>query len=193
MAVDAYMTFTTYDGNSLAAESQVDFSKQSSDLKEASGKFKAGFVFEISDYNFDIEQTLNIGSASKGTGAGRVTFNPFSFTRKIDQASPKFFGMACSGTPFKEILLGLRKASGGDTTGSFFLMYRFVMAAVKTVSWAHDEESPNETVTFEYGGLQIFYGIQKADGTINQSSIPAGWDRMKNIANVSPDFTIAAT
>ena len=191
MAVDAYMTFTKYDGNALAAESQVDFSKQKDELKEASGKFVAGHVFEITDYNFDIEQTLNIGSASKGAGAGRVTFNPFSFTRKIDQASPIFFKMACSGTPFKEVLLGLRKASGGETSGSFFLMYRFVLAAVKTVSWAHDEESPNETVTFEYGGMQIFYGIQKPDGTINQSSIPAGWDRVKNVMNDKPDFHIA--
>jgi hypothetical protein len=30
----------------------------------------------------DIEQTLNIGSQSSGAGAGKVTFNPFSITRK---------------------------------------------------------------------------------------------------------------
>jgi type VI protein secretion system component Hcp len=38
---------------------------------------------------FDIEQTLNIGSQS--TGAGKVTFNPFSITHKVDRASPVFF------------------------------------------------------------------------------------------------------
>ena len=31
---------------------------------------------------FDIEQILSIGSQSTGAGAGRVTFNPFSNTRK---------------------------------------------------------------------------------------------------------------
>ena len=31
---------------------------------------------------FDIEQTLSIGSQSTGAGAGKVTFNPFSITRK---------------------------------------------------------------------------------------------------------------
>ena len=31
------------------------------------------------------------GSSSTGAGAGKVTFNPFSITRKIDSASPKFF------------------------------------------------------------------------------------------------------
>jgi hypothetical protein len=38
---------------------------------------------------FDIEQTLNIGSQSTGAGAGKVTFNPFSITRKIDVSSLK--------------------------------------------------------------------------------------------------------
>ena len=33
--------------------------------------------FEVSDYSFDIEQVLNIGSQSSGAGAGKVTFNPF--------------------------------------------------------------------------------------------------------------------
>jgi type VI protein secretion system component Hcp len=42
---------------------------------------------------FDIEQTLNIGSQSTGAGAGKVTFNPFSITRKVDRASPVFFAM----------------------------------------------------------------------------------------------------
>jgi hypothetical protein len=37
------------------------------------------------------EQSLNIGSQSSGAGAGKVTFNPFSITRKIDKASPIFF------------------------------------------------------------------------------------------------------
>ncbi len=31
-----------------------------------------------------------IGSQSTGAGAGKVTFNPFSITRKIDSASPSF-------------------------------------------------------------------------------------------------------
>jgi type VI protein secretion system component Hcp len=31
------------------------------------------------------------GSQSSGAGAGKIEFNPFSFTRKIDAASPIFF------------------------------------------------------------------------------------------------------
>jgi hypothetical protein len=44
-------------------------------------------LFEMNDLSFDIEQTLSIGSQSSGAGAGKVTFNPFSITRKVDRAS----------------------------------------------------------------------------------------------------------
>jgi len=44
-----------------------------------------GALFEISDYSFDIEQTLNIGSQSSGAGAGKITFNPFTITRTMQR------------------------------------------------------------------------------------------------------------
>jgi hypothetical protein len=50
-----------------------------------------GGMFEIKDFSFDIEQTLNIGSQSTGAGAGKARFNPFSITRNIDVASPNLF------------------------------------------------------------------------------------------------------
>ena len=46
---------------------------------------RRGSLFEIEDFSFDTEQTLNIGSQSTGAGAGKITFNPFSITRKIDR------------------------------------------------------------------------------------------------------------
>ena len=42
-------------------------------------------VFEIDDFSFDIEQTLNIGSQSSGAGAGKVSFNPFSVLEGADE------------------------------------------------------------------------------------------------------------
>ena len=83
---------------------------------------KAGWqrvcLFEIEDYSFDIEQMLNIGSQSSGAGAGKVTFNPFSITRNIDRSSPLLFQNACSGTPYKNVGLGLRKSAGGQVSGA---------------------------------------------------------------------------
>jgi type VI secretion system Hcp family effector len=185
MATDAYMFFQDYKSSYLQSESQVDLAGATGELASPiTAALSAKGVFEIEDYSFDIEQTLNIGSQSQGAGAGKVTFNPFSITRKIDKASPLLFQMACSGTAFQSVVLGLRKGAGGETAGQFFLRFDFKLVAVKTISWAHDEESPKETVTFEYGGLQVRYGIQEPSGKIT-TVIPGGWNRVKNIADTS--------
>ena len=103
-----------------SASSKDSLSKPIQGYKSATvsgGQLTYGQIFEIEDYSFDIEQTLNIGSQSGGAGAGKVTFNPFSITRKIDAASPMLFQMACAGTPFQTVYLALRKSVGAGATG----------------------------------------------------------------------------
>jgi type VI secretion system secreted protein Hcp len=180
------MTFQEYtNGAFLPAESQVDFSGNSEELFTSPTPLKQGCVFEIEDFSFDVEQTLNIGSQSSGSGAGKITFNPFSITRKIDKASTRFFEMACSGTAFQQVTLALRKSigtggGGAGVSGMIFLRFDFKLVAVKTISWSHDDESPKEEVTFEYGGLQIRYAQQAASGKL-MPSIIGGWNRVKNV------------
>lgn len=198
MAIDSYMYFQDYSSNFLPSESQVSLVKSADQgdfwtpfnaaagASVAVGGLSNHGLFEVEDYSFDIEQVLNIGSQSSGAGAGKITFNPFSITRKIDCASPRFFQMACSGTPFQQVGLGLRKSSGtnqGTGAGSFFLAFTFKLVAVKTISWAHDDESPKETVTFEYGGMVIQYAQQKQDGSFG-AIIPGGWNKVQNIQDL---------
>ena len=192
MAIDSFMAFQLYKtgnapGDWLSAESQVDFSKNTEALATAAPKPGAGALFEIDEYNFDIEQTLNIGSQSSGTGAGKVTFNPFSITRSIDKASSTFFQNACSGSAFCYAVLMLRKSAGSgggaaDTSGLVFLRFDFKMVAVKTISWAHDETSPKESLSFEYGALQMRYAQQNPDGSLGVV-FPGGWNQVTNTSD----------
>lgn len=183
MAIDGYMYFKDYNNAYLPSESQVVTKDNTETMfeqysfKEAASK---NGLFEIEDYSFDVEQTLNIGSQSTGAGAGKITFNPFSITRKIDKASPALFERACSGTPYMQVGLGLRKGSGGLVSGQLFVVFIFKLVAVKTISWAHDDESPKETTTFEYGGLQVHYTPQLPNGKMDKE-IPGGWNRVKNV------------
>jgi type VI secretion system secreted protein Hcp len=178
-----------YGGAYLSSESQVDTSKNTETLfktffADAVSKStpKAPTLFEIDDFSFGIEQTLNIGSQSTGAGAGKITFNPFSITRKIDRSSPQLFSMSCAGQAFEEVVLGLRKSSGGQTTGQVYLVFRFKLVAVKTLKWEYDDESPKETVEFEYGGLQVHYAQQSPDGSM-KPAIAGGWNRVKNVSD----------
>ena len=198
MAIDSYMAFKPYGTDTwLASESQVDLTKNSEPLMKGGSDFvpfpQQGSVFEVEDFSFDVEQTLNIGSQASGAGAGKITFNPFSITRKIDKASTEFFRMACAGTAFQQVILALRKSAGdgggaSGVSGLMFLRFDFKLVAVKTVSWSHDDESPKEEVTFEYGGLQVRYNQQDASGSMTTFPVQAsGWNRVKNIADTTKD------
>ena len=177
MADDAYMAFQKYDGHWLDSESQVDFKQdQAPTFKDL---FKPGKVFEITSPEFGIEQTLNIGSSTKGIGAGKVTFNEFSITKKMETASTTMFKMACSGTPFQQVNLGLRKASGGTTAAEFFLVFIFSLVGIKGINFSNGDEGPEETITFNYGGICMQYRMQKQDGTF-ASIIPGGWNQVTN-------------
>ncbi len=184
MAVDSYMLFQTYDSNYLAAESQVDFGKSSSDTVGKPFLSQAGKVFEVDTFSFDIEQTINMSSQSSGAGAGKVQFNPFKITRKIDKASSALYLMACQGKTFKTVSLGFRKASGIEASGLFFLRFDFQFVAVKTMSWSHGDDSPTEDVELEYGALGIVYAVQNQDGTMTAQN-PVSWDKIKNLDNSS--------
>ena len=193
MAIESYMAFKQYSGAWLDAESQIDFSKNKDPLVDTPSQLTQGKIFEVEDYSFDIEQTLNIGSQSSGAGAGKVTFNPFSVTRKTDRASPLLFQMACSGTPFETVVLALGKSAGGAAAGAvksasglIFLRFDFKLVAVKTISWSHDDESPKERVTFEYGGLQVRYSQQNPDGTL-AAAVLGGWNRVRNVQDTGSE------
>jgi type VI protein secretion system component Hcp len=187
MAIDAYVTFEQYTGGFLACESTVDFSHSSSDQLGAG--FTTGNVFEIDEWSqLSIENALTIGSQTTGTGGGRVEFKEFSLTKRVDKTSTTFFRMSCSGTPFKNVALAMRRPSGGDSSGLFFVRFDFKLAAVKTISWSHDDAGPKEELTFEYGGLLVRYCQQNADGS-QVAPIADGWDRTKNIRQQN-DFAI---
>jgi len=196
MAVDGYMYFLGYDTKYGKSESQIDRSIVNDKDKFWTHRdfdFKTALddngLFQIEDFSFDIEQTLNIGSQSTGVGAGTVTFNPFSITRKIDQFSGDLFEKSCSGTPFKKVVLGLRKSSGGPTSGVIYLAFVFKMVGVKTISWSYDDEAPKETTTFEYGGFQIHYAPQLPNGQFG-TILPGGWNRVRNVKDTSPNEDI---
>jgi len=191
------MYFDRYEGGMMKSESQVDGTKAgANDLFWSDGKY--GFkkaqdekaLFEVEDFSFDIEQVLSIGSQSSGAGAGKVTFNPFSITRKIDKATTDFFSMACSGTAFRRVVLGARKAAGGSSAGATYLTFCFKLVAVKTMSFSYDDESPKETVTFEYGALVVSYAQQDQSGAFKYGVTDRGWNRVRNIRDDKPDTDV---
>jgi type VI protein secretion system component Hcp len=172
----AYVVFIPSSGVPLAGESTA--ARVDDPFLAAASVPTAGALFEIEDWSTDLEQTLNIGSQSTGAGAGKVVFNPFSITRKVDQASPQLFHAACSGTPFQFVDLLVVKPGPAD--GQVYLAFRFGLVAVKTIAWTSADDVPAEAVTFEYGSVTIGYQPQSPDGRL-VPMVFQGWDRVRNV------------
>jgi len=90
---------------------------------------------EISEFNFGVENTLSIGSAAGGAGAGKATFKEFTVKKVVDTASPALFKTSVVGGHYDEVKLYIRKA-GGKSTGQAYLIFTFGTVAVKTLTWS---------------------------------------------------------
>jgi type VI secretion system secreted protein Hcp len=136
-------------------------------------------TIEVTAFSFDAVQTLNIGSQSSGAGAGKVTFNPFSFTRRPDEHSADLWARLCSGTAFQKVTATATKTGPANPVIFTFTMG---LVAIKTISLsgAESDNSLVETVTVEYGQAAYSAATQNADGTIG-TPVGAGWNRVANV------------
>src|SRR6195952_5595768 len=180
MATSSFLVFTPYGADPLTTEGTH---LPITDLRGVA--YAGNTLLEVSDYSFDVEQVLNIGSQSSGAGAGKITFNPFTITKKIDRLSTVLFQNCASGTPFARLDL-LVVLNAGKARPSVLLQYTMKLAALKTVSYVDDDLAPTERVSFEYGGLQIRYATQRPDGQAG-TVLVSGWNRVRNILDVGDD------
>jgi type VI protein secretion system component Hcp len=189
MAVDAYLVITPYAGSGATGgygrpltTDGVAAPTLTKDL--ANVAIAPGSLIEVSDYNVEIEQVLNIGSPAGGAGAGKLAFDAFTVSKRLDAVSTILFQNCATGLAFAKLDVLLVKS--GVATPQLYLQHTFKFAAVATISYSQDDEGELERVSFEFGDAQIRYATQNPDGTTGKVLI-AGWNRIKNIADLGPD------
>src|SRR5579859_738847 len=117
--------------------------------------------FDISEWSFGISQTVSMGSATGGAGAGKVAFDPFTIKKVVDKSSPLFFATLCTGGHYKTVNLLLRKSGAvKDKSGGIYLEINFYMAFITKIDWSHDDNAHTQEITFDYGAMQISYKMQ---------------------------------
>jgi type VI secretion system secreted protein Hcp len=136
--------------------------------------------FEIKDFSFGIENPTAIGSATGGTGAGKIKFNEFNIKKTTDGTSATFFKNCCAGAHYKTVTIELRK-TGPDPAASAkpFLRFRFDTVFTTKIDWSGPgDEGPEESITFVYGKLGVKF-IPREPGS---QPVQAGWDQVLNQA-----------
>jgi type VI secretion system secreted protein Hcp len=177
MALDAFLQFK---GKGTSA-AEIEGETQDVVMKKETPP-----PFDLQDWRFGISQEVNVGSASGGIGAGKVTFEQFSVTKNVEKSSPLFFLTCCTGGHYDHCILSIRKA-GTDPkkSGGVYLRFDFKLVFVANIAWSGDDSpAPKEEITFDYGALQVTYQPQKKDGSL-EPELNAAWSRVLNKADLA--------
>jgi len=134
----------------------------------------------VSNYSFEVENTLVLGSQSTGAGAGKATFDVFSFTRNVDSNSPVFFLALAEGVTLSSVVLSLFPAGGTTVSSTPRVIYTFNTVVLSSQSVSEDSNgNPVEKITLQYGKLTVSSAPQNADGTLGKPIVSA-WNRVSN-------------
>lgn len=148
------------DGSVLVGNTAFGLSASGSQFLKLSGiKGEA----TAKDHKDDIEITsfaigaTNTGSQSSGLSTGKVSFNSFTITKKVDKASPALFAAVTSG---KHITTGevdfSKKISGKPLD---YLSFKFTDLLVSSVKLGGQGNAPTEQVTVSFKKLtETFQG-----------------------------------
>ena len=118
----------------------------------------------------------NIGSQSSGSGAGKITFNPFSITREIDKASPILWQASATGKRFATVTFYMDPpASSVGAPGGDRMKLTLINAVISAISISSGGDNPSESVSFNYTKITMEYTAQGSN-----SSVTFGWDLATN-------------
>lgn len=132
----------------------------------------------VDSFSWGPSSPTTIGSATGGAGAGKVAFNEFKITKKVDRASPLLFRQMATGSHYKTVVLTLRKAGEKEP----YMTYTMDTVFVTKINYGGGSpEVANEEVTFVLGKVVVQSTDRNADGTL-APAVQYGWDQVLNVA-----------
>jgi len=145
---------------------------------ESTDKKHAGEI-ELHSYSIGMTNPTSIGSATGGSGSGKVNMGPLTCTKKVDKSSAVLFQMCAAGDHFPSATLTIRKA-GKDALE--YLVYTFTQVYISDLNQLVADakgEGAEESLSFSYASAHVKYTPQKPDGT-GDSPVEGGWDITNN-------------
>jgi type VI secretion system secreted protein Hcp len=112
---------------------------------------------QIEITSFSIGATNTGGQSSGGGGGqGKVSFNSFTITKKVDKSSPTLFAAVTSGKHIASAEVSFSKKSGGKPLD--YLVFK--MSPILVTSLKLGGQNPTEQVTFSFAKMsETFQGV----------------------------------
>jgi type VI secretion system secreted protein Hcp len=133
------------------------------DIKGESLDDKHKDQIEILSWSWGV---TNAGATSggSGSGAGKPHFSDFSFTHKIDKASPVLLKACATGVHIKDATITHRKAGKGQQD---FLIFKMNDVIITSVTQSDNESGLPENVSLTFSKIDLEYKPQKPGGSLD--------------------------
>ena len=105
-----------------------------------------------------------------GSGAGKVSMQDFSFTMRVNKASPKLFLACASGQHIPSALLTCRKA-GKHQQEYLKISFTDLLLSSYQTGGSEGDVVPVDQISFNFAKIELNYAPQKADGTLGSPVI----------------------
>src|SRR5688572_3255658 len=138
MAVDMFLKLATVDG-------------ESTDSKHADS-------IDLLSWSFAAHQT-GTSNTGGGSGAGRVSIQDLTITKKVDKSSPTLFKLCCTGEHLADGALTVRKA-GGDALEYMIVKMEHVLVTGYQTTGSDGQDTLVEQVTLNFKRVGIKYTPQ---------------------------------
>jgi len=140
----------------------VDVFLKVDDVKGESKDSKHEGEIDVLSWSWGVAQTGNV-SVGGGGGAGKANFSDLNFMHALDKASPVLMKACAMGDHFKMATLVSRKAGKGQQD---YLIIKMKEVFVTSVQPSGSSEHPMESVSMQFGHVDLEYKAQKADGSL---------------------------
>jgi type VI secretion system secreted protein Hcp len=152
-------------------------------------------AFDLSSFTLDAQNSLAIGSASAGAGAGKVSFQGFSFTKPLDKYSAQLFQDLASGTRIASVEIIVRKP-GSNGMDDPIVQYLLKNVGLTNIHISGESKNATETIQGAFQAISfVLYG-QNTNGTTPVTST-GGWSQVTNqpvtIPGLGPVGTVRDT
>lgn len=181
LAIASVFSFRTRQGATLGFEAPLAYATGISYFLKIDGiggeSKDAQHMDQIDIMSWDWGFSRTPQEKGKG-GAGKVETKDFTFTKRVDKASPQFLIYCASGKHIKDATLTAHKAGASAD----YLAYTFHdIMCTSFGAGGSNSEPPSEHISFSYGKVEVEYKEQKTDGTFREP-LKSAWDFVKNIS-----------
>jgi type VI secretion system secreted protein Hcp len=133
------------------------------DIKGESLDDKHKGEIEVLSWSWGVTNVVT--PAGGGAASGKPKFQDFSFTHRIDKASPVLMRACATGVHLKEATITHRKAGKGQQEFLIIKMNDVIITALTDGDSSGGESA--ETVSLGFAKVDVEYKPQKADGSLD--------------------------